>query len=113
MIETRASNTNRTERPSPGLFETKDLDYVYVKYRDETRLDEADFISDLNAVDWNSLKSLPDIDSMWTSFQTECRIRSDSDREVYYRRTIKSRDESDWILFSGADPDFFQRGGGG
>ena len=35
------------------------LDHVYLKYRDQKRLDETNFISDFNSVDWNSLKSLP------------------------------------------------------
>lgn len=35
------------------------LHHVYVKNRDQKRLDETNFISDFNSVDWNSLKSLP------------------------------------------------------
>lgn len=45
------------------------LDHVYAKYRDQKTLSENEFINDLKAVDWNSLKSLSEIDSIWSSFR--------------------------------------------
>lgn len=42
------------------------LDHVYAKYRDQKKLSVHDFINDLKAVDWNSLRLLSEIDSMWS-----------------------------------------------
>lgn len=43
--------------------------HVYAKYRDQKKLSVNDFINDQKAVNWNSLKSLSEIDSMWSSFR--------------------------------------------
>lgn len=69
-------STNRTERSSPDAFGTKEfksdpqLNHVYVKYRDQMKLNKSEFMNDFHAVDWNSLQSLPDIDtcSFWSTF---------------------------------------------
>lgn len=46
------------------------LDHVYAIYRDQKKLCVNDFINDLKTVDWNSLRSLSEIDSMWSSFRS-------------------------------------------
>lgn len=89
------------------------LDHVYAKYRDQNKLSANDFINDLKAVDWNSLRSLSEIDSMCLSARCLClwSIRSDSEkwinddilsevrqRDILHRRALKSRDNSDWVL---------------
>lgn len=87
-----------------------------------------DFIIGLKAVDWNSLRSLSEIDSMWSSFRSmfmavvdkhmpikERRIRSESEkwinddilsemrqRDILHRRALKSRGSSDWVLYKAA-----------
>lgn len=104
------------------------LDHVYAKYRDQKKLSVNDFIYDIKAVDWNSLRSLSEIDSMWSSFRSmimsvvdkhmpikERRIRSDSEkwinddilsemrqRDILHRRALKPRDSSDWVLYKAA-----------
>lgn len=101
------------------------LDHVYANYRDQKKLCVNDFINDLKAVDWNSLRSLSEIDSMWSSFRSmfmcvvdkhmsvkERRICIDLEkwinddilskmrqRDILHRRALKSRDSSDWVLY--------------
>lgn len=64
----------------------KKLDHVYAKYRDQTKLSVNDFINNLKAVDWNSLRSLSEIDSMWSSFRSMLMSVVDKHMSIKERR---------------------------
>lgn len=67
----------------------------YAKYRDQKKLCVNDFIIDLKAVDWNSLRSLSEIDSMWSSFRSMFMAVVDKHMPIKERR-IRSESEK-WI----------------
>ena len=102
--------------------------HIYIKYRDTKHADECSFLSDLSAINWNSIKSLTNVNDMWSSFKhhyfevidkhfpmRERRIRADSEkwindsilsemrqRDFLHRKALKSKTDENWKAYKAA-----------
>jgi hypothetical protein len=103
-------------------------EHVYMKYRDQKRFDENEFLNDLRGVKWSKIKSYNNVNSMWSEFKSlfmkivdkhmpvrERRIRTDSEkwinhevlsemrqRDFLHRESLRSRQTSDWARYRAA-----------
>lgn len=103
-------------------------DRVYVKLRDENILNESAFITDLRRVNWDSLKSQSNINSMAKAFYSsfmevvdrympikEQLFCSDAEkwvdddvlkemeqRDILHQRALRTKCEYDWMLYNNA-----------